>query len=83
MTWVTGVVAYTIIWWVVLFAVLPFGVRTAEESDQPLEPGHAPSAPVRPLLLVKFAVTTLIATVLFVLFWLVQSSGVLEPYFRS
>ena len=32
MGWFTGCVLYLLIWWTVLFAVLPFGVRPAEQS---------------------------------------------------
>ena len=49
-----------IIWWVVIFAVLPWGVTV---SDNP-EPGHAPSAPENPMLWRKAAITTVIATIL-------------------
>lgn len=57
MGWITGIGLYVIIWWTVLFAVLPWGVRP---PDQP-EPGTAPSAPARPRLLLKFGVTSLLA----------------------
>lgn len=57
MTWVTGLAVYFIVWWVVLFTVLPWGVRPA---DTPL-PGNAPSAPENPRLWLKAGVTTAIA----------------------
>jgi predicted secreted protein len=70
MTWFTGIAAYIIIWWVVIFAVLPFGVRHAEEGD----PGHAAGAPANPRLLLKASITTAIATALWLgLFWAVQN----------
>jgi len=56
----TGIIAYVIIWWLVLFTVLPWGNRPV---DMP-ESGHATSAPARPRLLLKFVVTTAIAAVL-------------------
>ena len=34
MTTVTAVLLYVLIWWTVLFAVLPLGVRPVEEADQ-------------------------------------------------
>jgi predicted secreted protein len=55
---------YVVIWWVVLFAVLPFGVRTQEEEGE-VAPGTAESAPARPLLARKIAATTLAAALLF------------------
>lgn len=72
MSIVTGIVVYIIIWWLVLFTVLPVGVRTADELDQAVEPGHASSAPMKPRILWKFLATTLIAAVLFGVFLLVQ-----------
>jgi predicted secreted protein len=70
MTWFTGVVVFLIIWWVVLFAVLPWGVRT---PDNP-EAGHATSAPVRPMLWRKVLITTLITCLLWgIAYWLITS----------
>jgi len=54
----------------VFFAVLPWGVRVSDTH----EPGHATSAPERPMLWRKAAITSLIAVVLWlVVFYLVQS----------
>ena len=33
MNWFTGVVLYILIWWTVLFAVLPIGTRPVEDAD--------------------------------------------------
>jgi predicted secreted protein len=72
MAWYTGVVVYVIIWWLVLFMVLPVGVKTALEANQPLEPGQATSAPIRPRILLKFLATSIIAAGIFALYWVVQ-----------
>lgn len=53
---------YFIVWWVVLFAVLPFGVKSQAESNA-IEPGTDPGAPTRPLLLRKAIATSLLAAV--------------------
>ena len=45
-----SVAIYMFIWWIVLFAVLPFGVRTQDE-DGSVVPGTPGSAPTRPRLL--------------------------------
>ncbi len=50
-------VVFVIVWWMVFLMTLPFGVRVPEE----VEPWHAPSAPERPRLAIKAAVTTLLA----------------------
>lgn len=58
---VSAAVVFVVIWWLVLFMVLPFGVR---RNDAP-EEGHDPGAPVHPMLWRKVGVTTAITFVLF------------------
>jgi predicted secreted protein len=66
---VLAVATYLIFWVITLFVVLPIGVRTArEEGDEPVA-GHADSAPVNPLLAKKAILTTIIATLLFALYY--------------
>lgn len=63
MTWTAGIAIYMVTWWIVLFAVLPFGVISQhEESAQ--QGGTDPGAPVRPLLFRKALVTTVIAAII-------------------
>lgn len=69
-----GIVVYVIVWWLVLFTVLPWGVRPPTEPGK----GHATSAPARPRLLLKFAITTVIATGLWFVVDYVISSGILS-----
>jgi predicted secreted protein len=63
-TLATAIAIYFIIWWVVLFAVLPFGVRSQEESGA-VEPGTDPGAPTIPKIWWKLLWTTVIASVVF------------------
>ena len=44
MTLTTGLAAFFLIWWVSLFAVLPWGVRSQHESGE-MTPGTDPGAP--------------------------------------
>lgn len=60
MNWFTGTVLYILIWWVVLFAVLPFGSRG---SDMPDPVTGWRGAPARPYLGRKVIATTLLAAV--------------------
>jgi predicted secreted protein len=60
-----GIVIYVIMWWVILFTVLPIGVRNSYEEGVEMVPGQADGAPVRPRILYKFGLTTVITTVLF------------------
>ncbi|BBK32055.1 putative secreted protein [Stella humosa] len=70
MSIVTGSAVYLVLWWISLFAILPWGVRV---PDQPA-PGHAPSAPERPRLLLKAGVTTVVAAILWLFVeWLVTT----------
>jgi predicted secreted protein len=64
MAWTTAAAIYFIIWWLVLFAVLPWGVRSQEEAGH-VEPGTDPGAPALPNILAKLAWTTGVATVIF------------------
>lgn len=66
MNWVTATVVYLLIWWVVLFAVLPWGVRSQEEAGE-VAAGTERGAPAVPRVWLKLAVTSAIAAVLFAL----------------
>jgi predicted secreted protein len=72
---VSFIAVYVLIWSLVLQAVLPFGVKSQSESGGVTE-GTDPGAPVRPLWLRKILATTLIALVLWgVFFWIATSTG--------
>lgn len=58
---------YATIWWIVLFAVLPLGVRSADEAGEERPEGADPGAPVAPQLAKKALLTTVIAAVVFAL----------------
>ena len=60
-----AIAIYFTTWWVVLFAVLPWGVRSQQEARE-VVPGSDPGAPTIPRLLLKAVWTTAIAAVVFV-----------------
>jgi len=62
------VAVYFIVWWTVLFAVLPFGVRTQAEAGD-VVPGTPESAPAEFRLLPVVLATTAVATVVFLALW--------------
>ena len=64
MSVVSSLAIYFVIWWLVLFVVLPFGVRSQHESDH-VTLGTDHGAPHEPLLVKKAIATTLIAGVVF------------------
>jgi predicted secreted protein len=61
---VTAFAIYFIVWWIVLFAVLPFGVRSQEEAGE-IVPGSEPGAPAVPHLWAKLFWTTVMSAVVF------------------
>jgi len=68
---IVGILAlYFVIWWITLFAVLPFGIRSQHEAGDVVA-GTEPGAPVLPGLLRKAVITSLIAAVIFAGVWYV------------
>ena len=64
---ITGAIAlYFVVWWIMLFAVLPFGVRSQLE-DGKVVAGSEPGAPAAPLLMEKAIWTTIVSGFVFVL----------------
>jgi predicted secreted protein len=72
MSWATGVMVYIVIWWTVLFAVLPLGVRRVEKPGR----GEEHGAPERPELLRKAIITSAVAAVLWMGFLLLHWADV-------
>jgi predicted secreted protein len=64
MSLVSSLAIYFVIWWLVLFVVLPFGVKSQHEMDE-VAPGIEQGAPLQPQLLRKAAATTVLAGVIF------------------
>ena len=60
----TIIAIYFLIWWVTLFAVLPWGVRSQTESGE-IEPGTDPGAPAMHHVWMKLVWTTLVASIIF------------------
>ena len=61
MNLVSGLMIYAVLWWLVLFMVLPFGVRTVREEGGEVGAGEATSAPAKPRIIRKMLITTLIS----------------------
>jgi predicted secreted protein len=71
MSLTTSAAIYFVIWWIVLFTVLPFGVRNASEAGEAVEAGNDPGAPTIPALKAKLVWTTIVASVVFAICWVV------------
>lgn len=77
-SFVFGVAIYGIIWFLTLFMVLPFGVQSQHESGE-VVPGSEGGAPVRPQILRKLGINTVLATVFFAFtYWLLTSGALTE-----
>ena len=61
-----AVAIFLTIWFTVLFAVLPIGVRSQAEAGE-VVPGTDPGAPAAPRLAFKALLTTLVSVAVFVL----------------
>ena len=70
MSWTTILAIYFILWWLALFLVLPWGIRSQHEGGD-ITPGTEPGAPVLPSIAKKLVWTTIVATVLFAAFYIV------------
>jgi predicted secreted protein len=75
MGWATGAFVYLIVWWLVLFMVLPWGVRSIGTED--VSKGHAASAPEKPHIFAKMVATSMIAAILWlIIFAIIESDAI-------
>jgi len=70
-------VVYLLIWWVTLFAVLPVGVRGQAEEGEVVR-GTEPGAPVDSQMKRKVILTTLVATLIWVVVCVIIISGIIK-----
>lgn len=61
---VFGIAVFLIIWWVVLFAVLPFGLKTQDDDGETVL-GTVSSAPRGPHMLRAVIWTTIVSLLIF------------------
>jgi predicted secreted protein len=69
MTWWAALAVYFIIWWTVLFCVLPLNVRSQHETGT-MDAGTDPGAPVSPDLGRKAIITSVLSLVVFAVVYL-------------
>jgi len=68
MSWISVFAIFFIIWWVVLFATLPFGLRT-QDDDGEVTLGTTSSAPRGPHMRRAFLRTTIVTLIIFVIYY--------------
>ena len=70
MTWFTGIMVYVVIWFVVLLATLPWGIRMPDK----VEPGHASGAPANPRLWLKAGIASVVALLVWlIVFYIIEN----------
>lgn len=75
---VSGIVVFIIIWWSVIFCVLPIGMKTTYEEDDEKDIHQAPGAPKEFYLKKKILITTVISIVLWCIAYFVIQSDFLD-----
>jgi predicted secreted protein len=73
----TGFAIYFVLWWIVLFLTLPFGVRSQHEDGEGV-PGTDPGAPIASLMGRKLIWTTIISAIIFAIAMLGYNAGYLN-----
>ena len=73
----TGFAIYFVMWWIVLFLTLPFGIRSQHEDGEG-SPGTDPGAPVTTGMGRKLIWTTAVSAVLFAVSMLAYNAGLLN-----
>lgn len=70
----TGIMVYLVIWWTILFAVLPIGVRRVQDPGK----GQDRGAPERPEILRKAIITTIVAAILWIGFYVLHQADIFD-----
>ncbi|MDA0675568.1 MAG: DUF1467 family protein [Proteobacteria bacterium] len=79
MSWYSGLAIYLIMWWVVLFTLLPLGRGSDDAlSSADIAMGQDAGAPAQPYLLYKFIGTTVLSGLVFALFYWAWTNGLLD-----
>ena len=68
----TALAIFFLIWWVVLFAVLPWGIKSQHEG-QDMAPGTDPGAPTQARIGWKLVWTTLVAIAVYAVCYVVYA----------
>jgi predicted secreted protein len=85
----TAIAVFVLIWWVTLFAVLPFGIRSQHEAgpeQKPAAPGTDPGAPAHFSLGRKLLWTTVVSSVIYAACYVVYAEhlvtidGLMAPF---
>ena len=76
MSYTEILVVYVIIWWLVLFMVLPFGITRVD--PEVLLPGQDPGSPAKGRMLLKLIITSGITAILVCVYYFVTTTGLIS-----
>ena len=75
---ITGsIVTYVILWWIILFLLLPFKIKS-QLDDKKIYTGTEPGAPSNPRILKKVFYTTIITSILFTIIFILSHFNVIN-----
>ena len=74
---VTGIVVYLIVWWMVFFTVLPLRVK-GQYEDGDVVPGSEPGAPVNPRIGYKMGLAAIITAGIWLLYFIGFEFGLIS-----
>jgi len=79
MDWFTGVVVYILVWWVMIFCLLPVRLKSDKELPENSDPqdGWA-GAPQSPMIKEKMIATTILSFVVWGVIYLLISAEILS-----
>ncbi len=82
---ISAIAIYFIIWWMTLFLVLPWGATSSHEAGDDVVEGTMKAAPIKPRMLLKFLITTILAGLIFAVIYYVASNNMIKlddiPFF--
>ena len=73
-----SIIVYVMIWWVVFFSILPMGIQSNKETYKENIGGSDPGAPKNPKIGIKFLITTIITSIIFIMLYYLVSKGFLN-----
>jgi predicted secreted protein len=76
MSLVTGIATYFMIWWLVIFITLPFGV----ERDPSPQQGHMNGAPRHHKMKEKFIATSIISIFIWIVVFVIMKMDLIDFY---
>lgn len=76
------IAVYFVVWWLTFVAVLPIGSHSHHETGAEIVAGSDPGAPVKPRLVMKGLVTTVLAAALTALLLWGLSNETLQAYWN-